>query len=276
MSQPPPPFPNGDIARAARAVQAVIDETTRRGWSFSAYNEAVELLKAVEERLSTRKRIPLKRFLLIPLYLWMRGLEQMAISYGRGYALAFFIGIGGLLLSRFAPADIRPTIEILTLGLNAFVALTLVFAAPSTYCSAGTNMKHVDTVTNKLHEWKVESPIRVDLILKNLRVFEERVRRRLVVFRWLLGAGWALYFSPLLTESVKAWSAGRMPPSDFVSLFPPLGVLFGIFVIIEAYARGVDILFRCLELGCNERLADLDLKSRSANSTNALPPASSR
>lgn len=158
-------FPDPKMTDAIRQLTEAMEQAKRRGWSFTAYNEAVELLKAMELRLSTEKRFPLKRFILVPFYLLGRGLEQMAISYGRGYIAAIFAGIAGLFLSQLAPADIRPTAETATILLNLFVAFTLVFAAPSTYCSAGTNMKHVSTVTGRLAEWKVESVARVHLVL---------------------------------------------------------------------------------------------------------------
>lgn len=251
---------------AVAALGRHLKEREARGWSYGAYGDALDLLKAMEDRLSTRKTIPLKRFFLVPLYLWLRGFEQVAVNYGRVYVFSFALGIAGLMFSGLLPADIRPRAEIATLLLNLFAAFTLVFAAPSTYCSGGTNEKHVSTVTGKLQEWKIETSARVDLILKNIKVFEERVKRRLVIFRWLLGVGWAMYFSPMLSEGMKLWSTVGTSLSQFASLFPPFAFLVGFFVLVEAYARGVDILFRCIELGCNEHLATLDMQATKKNS----------
>lgn len=252
------PFKTSAIAEAAAAVGKEMEARKARGWSYGAYGDALDLLTATEDRLSSRKAIPLKRFVIVPVYLWCRGFEQMAISYGRVYVFAFGLGIAGLMFSGFLPLEARPRAELVTVLLNLFAAFTLIFAAPSTYCSAGINAKHVSTVTGKLSEWKIETAGRVDLVLKNIRVFEERVKRRLVIFRWLLGVGWAVYFSPMLSEGIKLWNATGMSLAQLAGLFPPFGVLVFFFVLVEAYARGVDILFRCIELGCNEQLASID------------------
>ncbi len=215
----------------------------------------------MEDRLSSRRSIPFKRFVVVPTYLWFRGIEQIAISYGRGYMVAFALGIAGLFFSSFLPPDLRPRVEVLTLGLNLFTIFTLIFAAPSTYCYAGTNEKHVGTVTDKLYEWKVETTARVDLVLKNIKIFEERTKRRLAIFRWVLGAAWAVYFSPLIAEAVKTLHASSFSLTQIAGLFPPFAFLLAFFVVIEAYARGVDILFRSIELGCNEQLARIDVRA---------------
>ena len=253
---------NKGIAEAAEAIGREMEERKARGWPFGAYGDALNLLKAMEDRLTTRKAVPLKRFILVPLYLWFRGLEQITISYGRLYAFSFGLGIAGLFFSGLLPPNIQPRAEQATLLLNLFAAFTLVFAAPSTYCSAGTNEKHVSTITGKLFEWKIKSAARVDLILKDIKVFEERVKRRLVIFRWFLGVGWAMYFSPMLADAIKIWNATGASFPKLASLFQPFAFLVGFYVLVEAYARGVDILFRCIELGCNEHLASIDMQTK--------------
>jgi hypothetical protein len=246
------------IQQAISAFSLQMEKRKARGYPYGAYGDALDLVRAMEDRLSTRKAIPLKRFILIPLYLWLRGFEQIAINYGRFYLFAFGLGIAGLAFTGMLPIEMRPQAELLTLALNVFTAFTLVFAAPSTYCSSGTNEKHVHTIKLKFNEWEIDSISRTDLILKNVRVFEERVKRRLLVYRWLLGAGWALYFSPILAEAAKAWGVSGGSLTQLASLFPPFAFLVALFVMVEAYARGVDILFRSIELGCNEHLSSLD------------------
>jgi hypothetical protein len=224
---------------------------------YGIYGQSVELLRSIEDRLSTRKNIPLKRFIVVPAYLLLRGLEQMAISYGRGYAFAFVLSLLGLLLSNTVSGEWRPIAHALTAILNVFLVFSLIFAAPSTYSTAGTNAKHVQDILDRMRDWHVDNVSKVDVILRNVRIFEERVKRRLAIFRWLLGAGWALYYAPLLTETMKDWTTSRPSFGEMVTLFPPLGILAASFVAIEAYARGTDILFRCIELGCNERLSQI-------------------
>lgn len=68
----------------------------------------------------------------------------------------------------------------------------------------------------------------------------------------------ALYVSPLISEAIKKWGATSFSLPELVALFPPIGFLLLAFVAIEAYSRGVDVVFRGIELGANERLADLD------------------
>jgi hypothetical protein len=256
---------NEDPTKQALAGFARLTEaTSTREGLYGAYADALELVRALEDRLSTRRNVPLKRFFVVPTYLWLRGLEQIAIGYGRTYMVAFALGLAGLFFSGFLPQDLRSNAEVATFALNMFAAFSLVFAAPSTYCSAGTNEKHVETVSTKFYEWNISSSVRIELILKNIRIFEERVKRRLAIFRWFLGVGWAVFFSPLLTEVGKSWAVAgaAVPITQLTALFVPLAWLISFYVLVEAYARGVDVLFRCLELGCHERIARLDHEKR--------------
>ena len=211
----------------------------------------------MEDRLSTRWGFPFKRFIVVPAMLMLRALKEMIISYGWGYAGAFLLGLLGLYGSKFLSAPYQPSAQLTTTLLNLFVLFTLVFAAPSTYCSAGTNAKHVTDAKDALAKWKVDTGLRVDLVLKNMKVFEDRVKRRLVIFRWILGVAWTLWFSPLLADAIKEWTAGGFSLMRLAMLFTPFAWLMGSFLVVEAYARGVDILFRSIELGCNERSADI-------------------
>lgn len=237
-----------------------MEKARQRGWPYGAYGDSLQLLEATEDRLAKERKLPksFKRFFLVPFYLWVRGIEQMFISYGRLYAVLFAVATIGLIFSHLAPEEFQPFIQQATVYLNVVVWLTLVFAAPSTYCSAGTNSKHVETVTRRLAEWDINTSEHVDRILGNIHIFEERVKRRLVIFRWLLGAGWTLLNSAVLTEVVKTWHArGGVSLMELAVIFPAVGWLLVIFLGVEAYARGTDILFRCLELGCNERIAQI-------------------
>lgn len=259
------------ITESISALGVSMEKARKRGWPYGAYGDALQLLEAMEDRLAIKLRIPrsFKRFLVMPLSLWMRGVEQMVISYGRFYGIAFVVGVAGLFLANILPDWLRLRAQAATFYVNLFIWLSLVFAAPSTYCSAGINAKHVDTAGRRLTEWEVDTQARVQLILENIHIFEKGVNRRLTVFRWLLGAAWAIVSSALITDAVKSWSSRGGYPSitDLATLYPVLGLLVGIFLIVEAYARGVDILFRTIELGCNERLASLERSSKGSGSS---------
>lgn len=249
-----------DMTDALEEMRRSWEKAAARGWPYGTYGDSLQLIEAMEDRLAKHRKAPklLKRFALVPVILMLRGLQQMLIGYGRVYFVAFILGFLGLAFGSYVPESVRPISEVLTLYVNAFVWFTLVFAAPSTFCSAGTNAKHVETVTRKLAEWDINSKKRVELVIQNIRVFELRVNRRLLVFRWILGAAWTLYFSPQLTEVIKAWSSNGMSLMQAIVLFPPVAWLVFWFVMVEGYARGTDILFRCIELGCNERISEIE------------------
>jgi hypothetical protein len=259
MTDRTPYFPPPQVQKAMQDLAVEMEANKTRGWIWGAYGEALALVKMMEDRLA-KGRFRRARILYDPLILSVRGLEQMVISYGHVYIGAAALGLLGLWFSSSVPIGFQQFAQFATLCLNAYLTLTVVFAAPSTYCAAGTNEKHVSDIKNKLAEWKIDSAKRVELLVKNVKIFEERTRRRLTIFRWLLGSGWALYVSPLISEAIKKWGATSFSLQELVALFPPIGFLLLAFVAIEAYSRGVDVVFRGIELGANERLADLDRK----------------
>jgi hypothetical protein len=244
-----------------------MDKLRARGWPYGAYGDSLQLLKAIELRLAKahdgwRGRLPkgLKRFILVPIWLWFRGCEQIISVYGKVYGAALALGVLGLFFARSLPGNWGLYAQDATYYLNLILWFTLVFGSPSTYCSAGTNAKHVDTVTRKLSEFDINTTERVERILQNLHVFEERVKRRLLIFRWLLGAGWALVNTAVIAKAADSWATRGASLMELIVLFPPIATLIGVYLLIEAYARGVDIVFRCLDLGCNERMAAIEEK----------------
>lgn len=79
-----PPWDTSDATSPfAKSMRELTEKSRARGRRHDAYGDAVNLILAMEDHLSTRKRIPLKRFVLVPLWLIFRGLEQMMYSYGR-------------------------------------------------------------------------------------------------------------------------------------------------------------------------------------------------
>jgi hypothetical protein len=129
------------------------------------------------------------------------------------------------------------------------------FAAPSSYCSSGINAKHIGVVTSQLLQWDVDSAPRLELMVRNLKVFEERIKRRIAAYRWLLSAAWAVYFAPLIARIIGVNQTAL--PLDGPTVVAAFGLLLFSFLAFDAYGRGVDIFFRGLELGCNEYLARL-------------------
>ena len=260
---------NRGMKDALAAMSADMEKRRARGWPYGAYGDSLQLLEAIELRLAKaddglRGKLPrgFKRFILVPLWLWFRGLGQIASVYGRVYAGALVLGALGLFFSRSIPGAFGTLAQEATYYLNLVLWFTLVFGAPSTYVSAGINDKHVDTVTRKLGEFEVNTADQVERVLRNVRVFEESVKRRLLIFRWLLGAVWAVLNSVVIVAASKRWAErGGMSLMELLVLFPPIATLIGIYLVVEAYARGVDVVFRCLDLGCNERIARIDEKA---------------
>lgn len=228
-------------------------------WSPGIYEESLSLLRRMEDRLAKADAHPwipgtINRFVMVPLFLFMRGAEQMFASFGRAYGYVSFIVLVGFFVSGSLPEGIRHTVQIITTVLSVAVVLMYMFAAPSTYCSAGVNPKHVRTVRDQLNQLRIENAARLELIIRNLKVFEERIKRRLGMYGWVLSAGWAIYYAPLIARTIGIGTV--TPQSDGSIILPALGLLILTFFTVQAYSRGVDILFRSLELGCNEQLAN--------------------
>jgi hypothetical protein len=242
-----------------------MEKQRARGWPYGAYGDSLQLLEALELRLAKandgwRARLPsgLKRFIVVPVWLWLRGCEQIVSVYGKVYGAALVLGVVGLFFARLLPGTWGVYAQDGTYYLNLVLWFAFVFGSPSTYCSAGTSAKHVDTVTRKLADFDANTTDRVERIRENLHVFEEGVKRRLLIFRWLLGTGWAVVNTAVISKAAERWASHGTSLMELTVLFPPIATLIGIYLVVEAYARGVDIVFRCLDLGCNERIAKIE------------------
>jgi hypothetical protein len=243
-----------------RELTSAIQRIFAEPLSLGLYEESFALLRHMEDRLAkaqSRKWVPrsANRFAIVPLFLLLRGLGQMIESLGRPYFAIASIAVLGLALAPNLPGEMAVAGERIATALGVLVLAFYLFAAPSTYCTSGLNAKHVGAVKDRLVQSKAESEARLELITRNLKLFEERIKRRLATYRWILGAAWAIYFAPALAQlsGIGAEVTGTnraMPEASIVAL-----VL--VFLVFDAYGRGVDILFRALEFGCNEHLAIL-------------------
>lgn len=225
-----------------------------------AYEQSLELVEKIEARLAKHGRsLPklIYKNAIVPLTLIVRGAQSMFAE-----AINLFVASLTLLFLTAVALELVPNVHHNILLIVSVLALLLtvmmiIFPAPSVYCSEGINSKYISTVHNQLSQWNEMSIKRIELIAKNVKIFEERTQRRLVVFRWLLAAAWAL-ITIFTTELVK--SLATVPPRivDITPLLPSLIFVGIIFLIVEIYARGHDIVYRSIELGCNEAIAQID------------------
>ncbi|MGE5266356.1 MAG: hypothetical protein ACM3L9_03230 [Deltaproteobacteria bacterium] len=228
--------------------------------TLGLYDESLALLRHMENRLAktdARPWIPLSvhRIVTVPVFLFLRGLGQVVSGLGPIYFVLSILAVLGLFVSGAFPGPFSVAVQSASVAVSLAAVLLYMFSAPSTFCSSGVNRKHVGVVKDKLAQSGAESEARVEMILRNLRVFEERAKRRVGTYRWILGAAWAIYFAPAIARAI-----GVEPGSALVNRESALfafGWLMLSFLAFDSYARGVDILFRSLELGCNEQLATL-------------------
>lgn len=217
------------------------------------FAESLELVRFTENRLAKADRRssvlkPFNRVAIVPAYLLFRGLAEMVGQFGWVFRfLLIVLGVGSVLAS-FSPVALQTVADRFLPWLMLAVVLLYVFAAPSTYCSPGVNAKHVTAVRDAVATLDAK---RIELVIRNVKLFEDRVKRRLVVFRWVLGVGWGVYYLPTLSKLLQPSFALQSAPVT------ALGAVLTTYVLVEAYSRGVDIVFRSLDLGCNERLAEL-------------------
>lgn len=229
------------------------------------YQEALDLIELVESRLAKKSRwLPefLHKGIKVPLWLTLRGIESILAESTRVVSILVGLVYVSAVVTSFLPTTYRQISESLWLLAISVTSFLLIFPAPSTYCSVGINGKHVVTVADKFLAWEERSAKQVELIAKNVKLFEERAQRRLTIFRWILAAAWASV-SPFTGELIKAVTASPPKSIDWVPLIPSLEILALCFLCVETYARGVDIVFRSIEFGCNETIASIDTNERS-------------
>lgn len=237
------------------------------------YEESIELIELVESRLAKKtRRLPgfLHKGVKVPLWLALRGLESILAESTRTFVVLVGLVFLSAWVTGFLPPEYRRISENLWLLAISITAFLLIFPAPSTYCSVGINGKHVVTVAEKFSAWEERSARQVELIAKNVKLFEERAQRRLTIFRWVLAAAWASV-SPFTGELIKAVTAVPPRSIDIAPLLPSLEILAFCFLCVETYARGVDIVFRSIELGCNETVSSIHKNER--NGTYPILPA---
>jgi hypothetical protein len=245
------------------AVKVALDAKRKADvvWSYrSTYDDSLRLLSLVELRLAKltdKSPSALYRAIKVPGWLMIRGLVSilsdstyMLILLAMQVAL-FWLGV------TYLPTSTHAAIFILFSFTLFATVLTTFFPPPSKYCSSGINDKHVATVADQFAQWDERSAKRVELIGKNTKLFEERTRQRLTIFTWVLTATWAV-LSPFGGELVKAATATPPRLVDIGQFGWWLAGLAAAFVTVNAYARGMDIVYRSIELGCNDRIAQID------------------
>ena len=225
-----------------------------------AYEQSLELVAQVEARLAKHGRSLPKwayKNIIVPLTLIVRGAQSILAEVTNLIVAIFALLFLAVIAQGLLPNMDRDIFLIILLLVMLLIVMVVIFPAPSLYCSEGINSKYISTVHKQLSQWNEMTIKRVELIAKNVKIFEERTQRRLVIFRWLLAAGWALV-SIFTTELVKSLAA--VPPRviDTAPLLPSLFLVGTIFLIVDFYARGHDIVYRSIELGCNEAIAQID------------------
>lgn len=231
----------------------------------SVYEESIQLIALIETRLAKKGRWwpeVLHKPIKVPLWLFFRGIENIAAESTRFVLTLVGMIYFGAIAIGYLPAGYRHISEMVWLIAICVTTFLLIFPAPSNYCTVGINGKHVGTVSWQFSQWEESSSKRIELIAKNVKLFEERARRRLTIFRWVLAAGWASV-SPFAGELIKAVTSTPPRAIDIGPLLPSLQYLAVCFFLVESYARGVDIVFRSVELGCNETIGSLDRQERS-------------
>ncbi len=230
------------------------------------FAESLELVRFTENRLAKADRRssiskPFDRTVIVPSYLLFRGFAEMVGQLGWIFRLLLIMLAISLVLASFSPVAVQTTANRFLPWLMLAVVLLYVFAAPSTYCSPGVNAKHVTAVRDAVATLDAK---RIELVIRNINLFEDRVKRRLVAFRWVVGVGWGVYFLPTLSKVLEpSFALQSAPVTAMVAVLTT-------YVLVEAYSRGVNIVFRSLNLGCNERLAELaKLKPTSSESPNS-------
>jgi hypothetical protein len=241
-----------------------LDAAIRRIFPITAtlglYEESLALLRHMENRFAkvNEARRTLRtayRVIKVPIFLLLRGFEQVVSGLGTLYLVVSVLAIAGMFVSDSLPRETSLFVQNAAILGSLFAVLLYLFAAPSTYCAAGVNGKHVAAVRAKLSQTKFNDAGGIEMILRNLKIFDARTNRRLAAYRWTLGAVWAIYFAPAIGRLIGAPSGNVLANRE--SIASAWVAFLALFVISDCYARGVDILFRSLELGCNEQLGAL-------------------
>lgn len=230
------------------------------GPPLMAYEQSLELIEKVEARLAKHgQRLPksVYKALIVPLMLMVRGVESIVTESIKLFISLATIAYLGIFAVGVLPAEYSAVANGLLILAIVVTSMMIIFPAPSTYCSEGINSKYVATVKDQFTHWRERSAKRVELVAKNVKLFEERTQRRLVIFRWLLAASWAVV-SLFTGELIKAVTATPPRAIDIAPLLPSILLIGAIFIFVEIYARGLDIVYRSIEFGCNETIAQID------------------
>ncbi len=225
------------------------------------YEQSLTLLRKTEDRLaktSVRSWVPesISRSVVIPLFLFGRGFEQLLSGFWTAFGFAWLTTFLGDISTQYLPIYLASYAIYISLFLAIVIVLLYMFAAPSTYCISGVNGKHIQAVTSCLGTLKITNEKMLETITRNISVFEDRIKRRLAGYRWAVGIFWSIYFAPTIGKLTGATGQpiGIVTTTD---LLIPIGLIMLFFFIVDCYSRGVDIVFRAIELGCTQYKAYL-------------------
>ncbi|MET1254384.1 hypothetical protein [Aliikangiella maris] len=149
-------------------------------------------------------------------------------------------------------------------ALFCFLIVISVFSIPSSYCFCGVHDEYVKFVSDALKRLNLSHREQVTLIKENMREFERRVKVRVIGLRTALVICWA-WVGYLLKEAIKfaVNNKGQFVAGD--SYILTLSILGGfiLYFLIESYAKANLLIFKIIQLGCNE----VEYKMLSENKT---------
>jgi hypothetical protein len=143
----------------------------------------------------------------------------------------------------------------------------IAFGLPSTYSHAGVATETPGILSRQIHTiHKLCSIKEIETLRKIIKLYEDRVRARITVMKWLVGLLWAgaTYFS---SKTIDIIFSKALQPSIAIQVFELLMTIsfmfagvFIAFITVWGYGAAVDRLFLNIELGVSQAILDCEPK----------------
>jgi len=134
----------------------------------------------------------------------------------------------------------------------AIPLLTTIFSVPSAYCYDGIKLPLIMKVVEKIKEVNLMDKGSIELIKRNIEIFEKRVTAKLIALRALvvlMYTGWT-YLNTQITSKLAMQKS--LHESDVFFWGMTFTIVGFLYLAIESYSRANSQIFKSALLGCNE------------------------
>ncbi|MGS0724585.1 hypothetical protein ACVBKF_00235 [Shewanella sp. 0m-11] len=190
------------------------------------------------------------RLFIYPFRILQIGFHLFTLDMIKAVSIFSFMTLPIILQNEFPQLDPALALSIVY-SCIVFSILVSAFAPPSSFCTSGVKLEHINDVASLLCKENISSFEVLAPIKNNISLFESRVQQRIMFLRGFLALIWAGYLFIISKLDLEVLSK-KAEVADILFITISLLIILFLYMIIEAYSKTKTLIFRTIQFGCNE------------------------